>query len=257
MAVSKGRGTANRGAGSAAGHGHKLGALELAYLRMPEIVALRTLQGGLADLAAAVADRRLSLYRDYVGATVSRVSPLLVRWCALEGFDLDQVATMLRPDRPWSAWICGPRPTAPASWRSVTAFRPSQSIRGGTALHDLRRFAFSGVAVRVPPAPGAFGVRVLHDCLEFACMLGNARLRTFRGGGSLLLPHRLPATLAAALPGRTLDALVEHRVLDGAGCVVRDVREHTTRGTEVCFGLRPTAWRMPWARGARSRPDVR
>jgi hypothetical protein len=220
-------------------------AAELATLSMPELRALGGLREGLAAVDELVEGARLALYRNYVRATVSQVSPLLLRWCALERVDLRRLALDLRPDRPWISWLCGPRPT-PGARRRHGAERLSTRPGGGLALDALHRFAFSGIVVG-GGTPAVFGIRVLHRRLEFACFPGGARLRTFGVGGSILLPGELPATLVAALPGRCLDRLVGHPLLDGAGCVVREVRRPTHRGTEILFALPPSSWSMPWA----------
>ncbi len=220
----------------------------LAHLRVSELGAMRVLRSGLAALGREVADRRLALYRDYVGATVTRVSPLLLRWCGLGGLEADDLARRLAPDRPWTPWLCGPRPPAPSG--SIKGPRRFEMRGGGVAdLHDLQLFAFSGTVVRTGAASGLFGLRVLHDRLEFAAFLGKARVRTFGVGGVLALPGELPATLVAALPGTPLDRLVDHPLLNGAGCVVREVDEATRWGTRITFALPSVTWRMPWARG--------
>lgn len=221
------------------------GAVELANLTMPELTALRDLDAALASLGERVALRRLALYRDYVGATVSTVSPLLVRWCELHHHDLDQLALHLRPDQPWISWVCGPRPAPVGRWLGVAAFVPS--LRRRLRFNDLRRFAFAGIVVGEQPAT-AVGIRVLHDCLEFASFLGDARLRTFGPGGSITVPGDIPATVMSAAPGRPLEWLVGHPVIDGAGCTIREVREPGRRGTEILFSVRRHPWRMPWVR---------
>lgn len=219
----------------------------LAHLRVSEFEAMRELGDGLGELAREVADGRLALYRDYVGSTVTRISPLLLRWCELEGVEIDDLTWRLAPDRPWTSWLCGPRPPDPS--RSARRWGRAKTVsRGEVELHELQRFAFSGAVIRPRAKPRGFGLRVLHDGVELGAFIGPARIRTFGVGGVLALPGELPATLMAGLPGTPLDRLVDHPLLNGTGCVVRGVDEPTSWGTRIMFGLPSIAWRMPWAR---------
>lgn len=219
----------------------------LSRLSAPELRARAALDVGLHALGSGVREQRLALYRAYVGGTVTGVSPLLPSWCGHAGIDLDEAAWRLAPDRPWVRWLCGPAPADPRAprWGHRSAFRPGP---GEAAYHDLRRFAHSGVVIRRNLRGDGFGIRVLHDRLEFGLFLGNARIRTFGVGGAIQLPDAMPATLASALPGRPLDALVGHPLLEGAGCVVTQVDEPTRWGTKVHFRVAPRPWRLPWVR---------
>jgi hypothetical protein len=222
----------------------------LAHLRVSELSAMRELGRGLDDLAREVAEARLALYREYVGSTVTRVSPLLLRWCELERVEVDDLAWRLAPDRPWTPWLCGPRPPDP-SRPMKRSFRARPSERGEADFHELQRFAFSGTVIRPGAKLQGFGLRVLHDRLELGAFIGSARIRTFGRGGAIVLPGELPATLLVGLPGTPLDRLVDHPLLNGAGCVVRGVDEPTRSGTRITFALSSEPWRMPWAREAR------
>ena len=200
----------------------------------------------LHDLVDA---ERLESYRAYVGAVVATVSPLLIAVCEQEGRDLDALVHAMRPDAPWDPWVCGAR-----SPGKVHRRRPRRVSLGALSpvLRDrceLDWFAHAG-AVFEPRSLGGvrFGVRVLDRGLEMAAMLGEARLRTHGSTGSLTIREELPATLAAALPGRALDDLVEHPLLAGAGCIVTRVDDPDFWGTKLRFSLEPVAWTMPWAR---------
>lgn len=219
----------------------------IAHLRVSELAAMRELGNGLAGLAREVADGRLALYRDYVGSTVTRISPLVLRWCGLEGAQVDELALRLMPDRPWTTWLCGPRPPDP-SRPAQGSRRPAGASGGAADFHDLQRFAFSGTVIRTRATGRGFGLRVLHDRLELGAFIGLARIRTFGQGGVIVLPYELPATLVAGLPGTPLDRLIDHPLLNGAGCVVRGVDEPTHLGTRISFALKSDAWRMPWVR---------
>jgi hypothetical protein len=221
----------------------------LAHLRVAELRAVSGLQLGLAGLAREVADRRLALYRDYVGSTVTRISPLLRRWCGLEGVQVDDLARRLAPDRPWTTWLCGHRPpnrSRSARWSRRTGIVGEWEVD----YHGLQRFAFAGTVVRTRATGRGYGLRVLHDRLEMAAFLGTARIRTFGTGGEIVLPGELPATLVAGLAGTPLDRLIDHDLLNGAGCVITDVDEPTGWGTRIAFSQLSEAWRMPWARDA-------
>lgn len=221
----------------------------IAHLRVSELAAMRELGDGMAGLAREVADCRLALYRAYVGSTVTRISPLLLRWCELEGVHVDDLARRMAPDRPWTTWLCGPRPHDP--WRLAKGSgRPAVASRGAADYHELQRFAFSGTVIRTRARAGGFGLRVLHDRLELGAFIGPVRIRTFGLGGVIVLPDELPATLVVGLPGTPLDRLVDHPLLNGAGCVVRAVDEPTRLGTRISFALSSDVWRTPWARDA-------
>jgi len=228
--------------------------LPISPARTGELRAVGDLASGLAGLARDVEARRLALYRDFVGTTVTRVSPLLLAWCAMEGVSLEDLAMRLGPDRPWPVWLCGPhprRPTPRAVWLRYMAGVCSQT----TAFRDLQRFAYSGTVVRIRARPPGFGVRVLHDQLELGAFIGGATIRTIGAGGVVVLPDALPATLAVRLPGMPLDRLVGHPLIDGAGCVVRAVGTRNCHATRIEFALPSLPWRMPWARDVAERID--
>ena len=200
--------------------------------------------------------RRLAVFRAYVGAAVTTVSPLLLRVCATNGVSLDELAMKLRPGMVWDEVICGVRP-GDAWLKSVTGGVnvPSapDAVRDDWALQEWLHSAW--------PIYGddllfRFGVRVLDAGLEVAAFPGGHRLRTHGSEGSITLGMELPDTVMAALPGRALDCLIDHPLTNGAGCVVTEVEETSPRwGTKVRFALEPVPWRMPWARSAEGMGD--
>lgn len=221
----------------------------LARLDAGELHAFGRLGRDLEVMRSEAAARMLQLYRGYVGATVDCISPLLLRWCELGGRDVGELAWSLGPSRPWMTWLCGPRPAgAMPGWKGWSV--PAPMTAGERAYAGLQRFAFSGTVLEPRSRRGGFGMRVRHGCLEVGAVLGGARLRTCGAAGEIVVPGELPATLLAALPGRPLDQLVEHPLLDGAGCMVLEVGEAERTGTRIAFRLPPAPWRMPWAQPA-------
>lgn len=221
----------------------------LARLNVGELDAFDRLRSDLEIIRSEAAARLLQLYRGYVGATVNGVSPLLLRWCDLNREDLDEVAWSLGPNRPWMPWLCGPRPlgTMPGS---KSWYPPTGMTAGERAYAALQRFAFSGTVLERRSRRDLFGMRVRHGCLEVGAVLSGTRLRTYGSAGEIVVPGELPSTLVSALPGRTLDQLVQHPLLDGAGCIVFEVGEPQGTGTRILFRLPPVPWRLPWARVA-------
>lgn len=205
------------------------------------------LEKDLESVAREMRVGRLQAYRNYVGETVATISPLLLRVCADQGLDLDELVHRLAPDRFWVSWLCGPRP-----------IEPGARVKGKVNLHranpedercfGLQSFAHSGVVIQKKDEALPFGIRVLFGGLEVAAFLGTARLRTYGDFGHVALPDELPENLFHGLAGQPLDALLQHRLLDGAGAVIARVERNDPWGVKVLFHLAATPWRMPWTR---------
>lgn len=208
----------------------------------------RALHARMSRLYGWVGEEEAAAFRAYVGEAVTTVSPLLVRLCELEGHDLDALVAKLAPLGAWPPWLCGWRPGEKWQRRIVGAVLATPSPTE-TAAWRFQELVHGGCVVQDLLHPGIpFGVRVLNRGLEMAAMLGEHRIRTHGREGSMTLKAELPRTVAIAMPGRPLDVLVSHPLLDGAGCLVTEVSEPNRRGTKVRFALEPVAWRMPWAR---------
>ena len=208
----------------------------------------------MQDLRQKVRMEKLEAYRTYLGEVVTTVSPLLLRLCADEGHDLDELVGGLRPGVPWHPWHCGTRPRD--EWQRSLAGKVNVPAASPTrrASHDFQEYVHSGVTVRDRAEPGCgipFGIRILNGGVEMAAFLGEHRLRTHGRDGSIMLRLELPCTLVEGLPGVMLDDLVDHPLLAGAGCVITSVDEpHRKWGTKVRFAHEPAPWRMPWVRAA-------
>lgn len=195
-------------------------------------------------------ERALAIYRAYLGDAVTTVSPLLLRVCDLNGMSLDGLVQQLCPAMFWDQWLCGVRP-GDAWLRSLTGLANARDVTDELRQEwGLQEWLHGGRPVYGPTGHHiVFGIRVLEAGLEMAAFPGGHRLRTHGAEGSLTLRMALPDTVMAALPGVALDRLVDHPLLNGAGCVVTAVDEPTLRwGTKVRFALEPAPWRMPWAR---------
>lgn len=217
--------------------------------RLVLATARRQLDGRMSLLHDLVDAERLEAFRDYAGAVVATVSPLLLGLCELAGLDVDELACSMRPHGEWRPWLCGRLPADAARRRkgrrnSLRVLSPDELDRC-----DLDWFAHAGtVATDLAPGGVRFGCRVADRGLEMAAMLGEARLRTHGSTGWIKIGGELPATLVAAAPGRPLNDLVGHPVLDLHPCVVTHVDEPDFWGTKVHFALEPVRWTMPWAR---------
>ncbi len=209
-------------------------------------------------LGRRLAAARLGIFLDHVGRAVEFVSPLLLRLCRIEGWNVDLLAHRLRPDATWTPWLCGRRPSDRLYVKGVGG--APHASPADAARSWLDGFAHAGTVVVDRPRPGhpvgtiPFGIRVLDATLEMGCFLGEHRIRTCGAGGAITIATELPDAVMASLPGRPLEDLVGHPLIRGSGCVVTHVEEPDLWGVKVRFALDPVAWRMPWARGGTTAP---
>lgn len=192
------------------------------------------------------ADERLSeLFRNYVGATVCAVSPLVVAACRIEGLDLDATVGLLRYEDGRRQWLGGPAPLPASILRRLPdpgtdLLRPHEVVR---------RFQRCGVVIREDgEGAGALGFRVGATCLEIGMRTAAMGLSTREGRAVLTLRYPLPETIRIAVRGRRLDEVVDFPLVNGRGYVITGAFQRPGIGTALAFRAEPLPWRMPWAR---------
>lgn len=204
------------------------------------------LSASLAGLSALVERSLAELFREYIGSTVTAVSPLVVSACRMEGLDLDAVANSIRHDGGWRRWLGGPPPAPAGRWRRADG-------RALGELQDqavLRQFQRCGVVIREDGDPrGALGIRVGARCLELAMRTDRMELTTCGGRAALTLRHALPETIRIAARGRLLDQLVDLPLTNGRGLSIIRALCRRGGGTSLLFEAEPLPWRLPWVRG--------
>ena len=189
---------------------------------------------------------RLLLYRMHLQATVRSASPLIMDLAGHFGID---VAGRLDAVRPPSQW----------PWRARKWSLAASLAHGSLAPYNYvgpRRRTVHGMLRRRAAEPGFIHFADGDDLLAFhfdglslsmeAC-IGASDVRVAKGMAALTLPAGIPDTLAAAMVGRQVDALVESPALAGRGYVVRRVREaRAGAGPTLVFATGRTRFAMPW-----------
>lgn len=186
---------------------------------------------------------RLRLYRALLQGTVLRVSPLTLDLIAQAGSSVAVVAEALPVPGEWP-WTPLRYRTASALLRSPKGFGPSN--HGPSRFHKL---ATAGVMLRDRHHPlGELGFWTSRTALEAVACPGGCVLQTDGYRARLHLPSPMPDTLLAALPGRPLEQLVSHPVLDGRGYVVERISEgEHGDGPVVGFATGLLPLELPWA----------
>ena len=189
-------------------------------------------EADIADFAARVENERRRLYRTHLRCTVRNASPLLVDLLAAEGVAPSCLIDVMQPPPSWPAasWASSRGP----STRRLMPNAPRSTTLGARAADErlLRLFAYGGVLLRLPSdRAGGCGVwtsaGMMHGWIDF----GRIRM-VIDGGEAHLSIASLPETVALAMPGRDLDRLVSHPLIDGRGYSVRRVCADG-RGTSV------------------------
>ena len=169
------------------------------------------------------AERR-ALYRAHLRCTVRFASPLLLDLLAAEELALDALVACMEPPPGWAGQL-GVLPVRPVIRRLLP--RVHKAFRPGARSPDqrfARCLAHGGVVVRPPSHPaGGFGIWTSADMVHAWIDMGEARLAIGGGEAHLWLPQ-LPDTIASAMPGRDLDRLVTHPLIDRRGYYVRRTR---------------------------------
>lgn len=193
---------------------------------MADLRVANALDGARHAFLQNVEDRRLRLFRCCLQASVGHASPLAVSFARNLGIGLDDVLQMMTPPPFW------PQSTGPMALPRVRWEVPTRRAwKGGGDDRMMWRIARSGGhAMRVGGGGDWVGWRVSGDTVEVAARLGTATMVTNRGTLRLWIPHEIPATLCAAIPGRPLAALVHHSYLADADLTVASVDDHRGGG---------------------------
>jgi hypothetical protein len=210
---------------------------------MPQPAAdaiLHRIEGFIKETEA----ERLRLYRLHLQATIRRVSPLISDSAAFAGSRLRVLVEDLSPPPSWPWRMAGTPFHNPFRAAKCSANGPASLTRPGVlrkagAKNWLTR-SFNGMR-------GELSLVVEGGSLEAFVSLGTAYMQTHAGVASVMLPDPLPETVAAALPGRLLEELVQHPIIDGRGYVVDQVHPPTHwPGHVVIFRTGLLPFDMPW-----------
>ena len=204
---------------------------------------------GLTRFVDDTEAERLRLYRLHLQATVTRISPLTRDLATLATDGFEGVARGLRPSPSWP-------------WRLVELRDDGSRHRYAHRFRDMVAHHYSewpysrSARAAIPTASSARdrGPAENHRFfavgaqVEVAGMVGACPLQTCGPLASIALPEPLPETIAVAVVGRTIDALVEHPALAGRGYVVESARRPSDGGGHIItFATNVVRCRMPWA----------
>ena len=190
----------------------------------------------VADFIERAEEERRSLYRDHLRCTVRYASPLLLDILRVEGVSAVGLVDVMEPPPGWPEATSTP-PWGPSVRRVLPRVFKTHRLGQRSADQRLARcFGYGGAMLRPPSDPlGGFGVWTSADMMHAWIDLGQARLAIGGGEGHLSIPN-LPKTIALGMPGRDIDRLVTHPLLDRRGYVVRRVREGLNGATILVFG---------------------
>jgi len=210
--------------------------------------ASERLAADLRDFMTNVDAECRRLYRDHLQTTVRRVSPLVIDLAVFGGSRLVDLAWEFEPPLgwPWEASDTGMLGSAPSIVQCSIA-RPHRRTRApGRPGTDRRRGGM--VVCTAPGCLGEIGFMVTGSHVEVVAALGGVILHTNAGRASLLIPEGLPQSIAASLPGRRLEFLLRHEVLDGRGYVIESVNDaRQGGGSAIGFNTGLLPFEMPWA----------
>lgn len=194
---------------------------------------------------AAAESERLMLFRMHLQATIRSASPLVMDLA--EQLHVDLVAGFQKV-RPPSQWPWRPRTSATRA-----------SVHPGLAAYnhpDPRRGLVHGMFRRRVADPGFVHFGDGDDLLAFHFdgqwlsmegWIGSCNVRVVKGMAALTLPPGFPDTLALAMVGRQVDALVDSPALAGRGYRVRRVREAKPgAGPTLVFHAGRMRLTLPW-----------
>jgi hypothetical protein len=219
----------------------------LATLVEPHVVSAPAVAVRIADFLVATEMERLRLFRLHLASTVVRVSPLLPDLAAMQGISIVDAAALMHPPRDWP-WR--PLTDAPSSlpWQLRQSWARSGGKDRSEAARFRRSFANPGVVIREADNPlGRFAIRPVGGVLGFTAGIGPCLLSAFGPTALLKLPHALPETLSIALPGRTLDGIIDHPLFRGGNYIVSRVVPDLSDDLPVLmFRARLVAFESPW-----------
>lgn len=205
-----------------------------------EIEAARLLGVQIRDFMESSDRERLRLFRLYLQMTVTRVSPIVVDLAAFVGSDFATIAEDLAP---------------PRSWPELLVVRGSADVRSGDASSGLPRMRLASSVLnaaslrsRRPSGRRAANASLLvaAGTIDTRLVARGCAIRTRGEVADILLPTAVPDTVVAALPGRPIDVLLSHPLLDGRGYVVKRARSGTVTPlvVTICTGTLPAC--LPW-----------
>lgn len=172
-----------------------------------------------------LADLPLAGLRSYLRSTVTTMSALIPQVLLIEGVEIDWVIHALRASGTWSSGASAD-PGNAASDRNA-------GLDGGDAATRVQVGGHQSSA-RIPcarPERTRIGIEVVGSRLELRVESETCMLSTIAGLGQVTLSFRLPESLATACPGRSLDDVVDHRLLRGRGFPVFGVIQHDAAST--------------------------
>lgn len=202
---------------------------------------------------------REDLFRLYLNANVTLVTPLLLDLAALEGIALSKALSHVRPPRGWpqrpllhrasKPFRHNPkslRPPGP-SWSAIQAWAEARSFR--------RTFIQPGVIIRdfIDPK-GRFGIRPVGGMLGFTADIGECLLTAFGPTAELRLNDSFAETIMTSMVGRTLDQVVEHPIFMGKGYRILSVEADSFDGaTTISFSADLVPLTIPFQKPRRPR----
>ncbi len=176
-------------------------------------------------LARAHSFEQLALFRRHLAPSIRIASPVIRALCQTD-LNLSSALNWMQPP------VARPKPKP---------WWPAPPLDGGRAGPDEHPRAFRlrhrtlGVIERWPTDPrGRLGIRLRSGCLDAEVSIGASVLWTAGPIAHLLLADSVPATVAAAMPGRSVEALVSHPLLAG-GYEMTAVEQLDHGWTEITF----------------------
>jgi hypothetical protein len=201
------------------------------------------------DFISHVDVERRRLYRAHLQAAVRRVSPLALDLAVFGGSRLVDLAWEFEPP---AGWPWRPLDAARSSVSRATAAAAAERPTHGGVGRRRRAIATrrGGMVTCAPPGRSdVIGFMVIGPHVEVVAALGGVTVQTVGVQASLLIPEVLPDTVASSLPGRRLDALFRHPILDGRGYVIESVADFRQGdGSTVNFRAGLLPFEMPWGR---------
>ena len=173
------------------------------------------------------ASENRALFRRHLAHGIKSASPIVAALCT-DGLDLSATLNIMetpqrtKPERvPWWLGFRAAHPGPPT---------PDEHPRAFSLRHEAL-----GVIERWPDDPlGRLGIRLRSGCLDAEISIGEHVLWTSGPTAHLILNATLPATIAMAMPGRTVEQIVSHPLLAGAYEVIA-VTQHEVGWTEISF----------------------
>ncbi|QQV77918.1 hypothetical protein H5J25_03985 [Sphingomonas aliaeris] len=185
----------------------------------------------------AVCRARQALFRRNIELNVRSATPLLDIVAKATGLELSDVACDIRPPPGW--------PIRSLQGAGLATLESVDRQFSFTPKAILRRHRKAGLIVRWDPAnKDVIGVRIVGNSIEMTVVAGPLQLDTLDGRARLRVPWGIPATLAAAMPGRPVSQIVEHPWLQTTSWPVVAVIDDGG-ATVLTFQTGHAAWPTP------------